>query len=105
MESLLRAGESGAAAITAGKPDESYLVELITPHEGHAEMPQGKPPLAASDIALIRTWIEQGAQDDTPQNARSRYDAEHPPQYTSPPVITSLDYSPDGTHVGYRRFP
>ena len=103
-ESLQRAGESGTAAITAGKPDESYLVELITPHEGHAEMPQGKPPLAAADIALIRTWIEQGAQDDTPQNARARYDAEHPPQYASPPVITSLDYSPDGAMLAIAGF-
>ena len=68
--SLLHGGESGTAAIVAGKPDDSYLVQLITPADGRAEMPQGKPPLAASDIEQIRSWIEQGATDDTPANAR-----------------------------------
>lgn len=104
VESLLRGGESGVAAITAGQPEESYLVELITPHEGRAEMPQGQPPLAAGEIELIRAWIEQGAQDDTPQNARSRYDAEHPPAYARPAVIPSLDYSPDGTLLAIAGF-
>src|SRR6185437_7711323 len=31
-----------------------------------------------------------------PQNTRARYDMDHPPVYTRPPVITALDYAPDG---------
>ena len=38
----------------------------------------------------------QGAVDDTPDSAVRVYDAEHPPTYTLPPVLTSVDYSPDG---------
>src|SRR5688572_13219012 len=40
--SLLAAGESGSLAIVPGKPDESYLIEQITPADGEAAMPQGK---------------------------------------------------------------
>ena len=43
---LLAGGESGEEAIVAGNPDESYLVQLITPNDGQAEMPVDKPPLA-----------------------------------------------------------
>ena len=93
---LLAGGESGQKAIVPKKPAESHLVELITPHDGKAEMPQGKKPLDVSEIDLIKKWIAQGATDDTPSNARARYDMDHPPVYTRPPVITSLDYSPDG---------
>jgi len=102
--SLLKGGESEEAAIVPGKPDESYLVELITPDDGRAEMPADRGPLAEDDITLIRRWIEQGAKDDTPENARPRYDAAHPPVYTRAPVITSLDFSPDGTRLAVAGF-
>jgi hypothetical protein len=62
---LLGSGESGSPAIVPGSPDESYLVQLITPQGGEAMMPQGKPPLPATQIALIRRWIEEGAVDDS----------------------------------------
>ncbi len=96
FDKLVAGGESEMAAIKPGQPDESYLVELITPTDGTAQMPQGKPPLAAAEIELVRKWIAEGAMDDTPAAARERYDQDHPPVYTRPPVITSLDYSPDG---------
>ncbi len=96
FERLLQPGESGDPAIVPGRPDESYLLTLITPREGQAEMPKGKAPLPEADIARIRLWIEQGAHDDTPENAQSRYDADHPPVYSRLPIVTSLAYSPDG---------
>src|SRR4051794_32683023 len=87
--------ESGELAIVPGKSDESHLIELITPHDGEAEMPKESSPLRDSDIRVIRHWIDQGALDDTPQEAR-RFDTANPPTYHRPPVITSLDWSPDG---------
>ena len=104
FESLLQGGESGTPAIVAGKPDDSYLVQMITPADGRAEMPQGKPPLAASDIERIRSWIEQGATDDTPANARARYDQDHLPVYTRPPVVSSLDFSRTGALLAVAGF-
>src|SRR2546428_12477011 len=59
-------------------------------------MPKGKTPLAEPDVPLITSWIQQGAQDDPPPDAKRHYDAEPPPVYVRPPVIPSLDFSPDG---------
>jgi WD40 repeat protein len=94
-QALLAGGSSGQA-IVPHKPDESYLVEQITAVDGEAAMPLEGDPLSEAETALVRKWIAQGASDDTPSSARQVYDAEHLPQYTAPPVVTSLDYSPDG---------
>ena len=101
---LVGGGETGEAAIVPGKPDESYLVDLITPVDGAAEMPKAKPALSQTDIDLISRWITEGAEDDTPANAVQRYDADHPPVYTRPPVVTSLDFSPDGSLLAISGF-
>ncbi len=93
---LLAGGESGSVAIAAEDPSASYLIERITPTDGEAEMPPEGPALAEAEIDLVRQWIAEGAVDDTPENVTRRYDAENPPIYTRPPVVTSLDYSPDG---------
>ena len=96
FDQMLKAGESEEPPIVAGKPDKSFLVEQIVPKNGEAEMPMKKPPLPDKDIQLIKTWIAQGAVDDTPDSAKVRYDMDHPPVYTLPPVITSMDFSPAG---------
>jgi len=93
---LLAGGESESAAIVPGKPADSYLLDLITPEGGKAEMPKGKPPLKPAELELIRRWISEGATDDTPATARQKFDKDHPPIYTRPPVVTSIDFSPDG---------
>lgn len=96
FQRLLKGGEN-SPAITPGKAEESYLLKLITPDaKGKAEMPQKADPLHETQIALIKRWIIEGARDDTPASARQEYDMEHPPLYTRPPLVTSLDYSPDG---------
>ena len=96
FERLLAGGDDDVAIIP-GNPDESYLIEEITPNDaGEAEMPKKKDALHPTEIALIRRWIGEGAINDTPEGAGKRYDQDHPPVYTKPPVITSLDYSPDG---------
>ena len=96
FDQLLAGGETGEPAIVPGKPDESYLVTQITPVDGSAEMPKQADPFEADQIARIRRWIEQGAHNDSPASTKANYSAETPPKYVRPPVITSLDYSPDG---------
>lgn len=93
---LLAGGDTGEAAIVAGTPHESYLLDVITPVDGVAEMPADGEPLADHERELIERWIAEGAIDDTPENAVTRFDEDHPPVYESAPVITALDYSPDG---------
>src|SRR5690348_17220422 len=93
---LLAGGDNEGAAVIPGHTDKSSILKMITPKDGEVRMPKGKTPLAESDITLITSWIEQGAQDDTPADAKRHYDTEHPPVYARPPVVSSLDYSPDG---------
>ncbi|MGC4005964.1 MAG: hypothetical protein QM811_23730 [Pirellulales bacterium] len=94
---LIKGGESAKPAVVAGKPQASYLLEMVTPDKaGKAEMPQDKKPLAAAQIKTITNWIAAGALDDTPAGAKQRFDADHPPIYRQPPLITALDVSPDG---------
>ncbi|MBT3468834.1 MAG: hypothetical protein HN467_05875, partial [Opitutae bacterium] len=93
---LLKGGDSGDAAIIPGKPDESLLFEQITPDkDGVAEMPAKGKPLHETEIALIKKWILAGAIDDTPENVRQLFTQDNPPVYTLPPVISSIDFSPD----------
>jgi len=95
--SLLKAGDRGMAGVVPGKPKESHLLEVIQPKNGkRADMPRGADPLAAKDVALFEKWIREGAKDDTPASARDNVSAEQPPVYGLPPVITTLDVSPDG---------
>jgi WD40 repeat protein len=96
FDKLIAGGDSGEAAIVAKQPERSQLLHLITPKDGKAEMPEGRPPLDTADIELVRRWIAEGAEDDTPASVKERFDVDHPPVYTRPPVIAAIDYSPDG---------
>jgi WD40 repeat protein/mono/diheme cytochrome c family protein len=93
---LLAGGDNEGVAIVPGHADKSSLLKMIQPKDGEVRMPKGKTPLAEVEVGLIASWIAQGAKDDTPADAKPHYDAEHPPIYSQPPVITSLDFSPDG---------
>jgi len=96
FDALMKHGESEEASIVPGNPDASYLIEQINVTDGKALMPKGKAPLSQVEIDLIRRWVKEGAKNDTPENAVSHYDVKHPPKYSRPPVITSLDFSPNG---------
>ncbi len=93
---LLEGGDSGDPVVVASEPDEGTLMEMIIPEDGTAEMPKDGKPLTSGQIALIRRWIEEGAKNDTPESDKAIYDADNPPKYQAQPVLTSLDFSPDG---------
>jgi WD40 repeat protein/mono/diheme cytochrome c family protein len=94
---LLEKASSGDAGVVPGKPEASKLVAQIVSRDGKPPaMPKGTEPLPARDIELIQKWIAQGAKDDTPRSARQDVDEQHPPVYSLAPVITAIDYSPDG---------
>ena len=101
---LFKGGESEEVAIIAHKPDESNLISRISKTDGVAEMPQGEKPLADSEIDLIRQWITQGAEDDSPATSRLRYSPENPPVYVAAPIITSVDFSSDGKYLAISGF-
>ena len=74
VASLIAGGES-SEAIVPNKPAESYLIELVTKQEGEDRpaMPPEGDPLTPHELSLVTKWIAQGAQDDTPENAKQRF--------------------------------
>jgi len=63
--------------IVAGKADGSLLIERITAEEDDRMPPlEAGGPLKAEEIALIRTWINQGAEtppEETPGDPRGHW--------------------------------
>jgi mono/diheme cytochrome c family protein len=101
---MLAGGDSEGTAIVPKNPTASSLIKQITPKDGKAEMPKGTKPLHEVEIELITKWIAEGAIDDTPENAKERYDMANPPVYTRAPVVTALDYSSDGQYLAIAGF-
>ena len=56
--------EAGQAAVVAGKPEQSLLIERIFSHDREEVMPPPKSNRALSEKnrQLLRRWIQQGAQ-------------------------------------------
>ncbi|MDG1325113.1 MAG: DUF1553 domain-containing protein [Opitutales bacterium] len=107
FQSLLRGGETGKLAIVPGNPAGSYLIDQIKiKPDGTSEMPKGKSAnaLHPDQYQKIVQWIEEGAKDDSPANSGPKYSIENPPIYEIPPLILSLDYSPDGRHLALSGF-
>lgn len=102
-DALLAGGDSGDPAIVPGQPDDSPLVDLITAHDGEAEMPPNSPPMSIEDVEMIRAWIQQGAANDYTRPT-TLVNAGNPPVYSRLPVVTSLDVSPDGSLIALSGF-
>src|SRR5262249_11910895 len=66
-DALLQGGESGAAAIVPGHSEKSRLIDYVSGKVPDSEMPpvavrERFPGLKADEIALLRAWIDQGAE-------------------------------------------
>ena len=62
-EAAMKELKSGAVALVPGSPDESELVLRLTEDDESLRMPPRKsgPRLSKSEVAVIRRWVEQGA--------------------------------------------
>lgn len=55
----------GEEIVVPGNPDASPLVDKIEPNPRFGmRMPLNRAPLTAQQVALIRTWIEEGAENN-----------------------------------------
>ncbi len=88
---LVKGGKHGSAVV-AGDPGKSKLVEMVNGPE--PEMPPDGDPLPKQQIELIERWIREGAKDDTPAPGTAKVE---PPIYATPPVISAMAFSPDGS--------
>ncbi len=60
-KAALAGGYSGPV-ILPGKPDESKLIQRVTAPDKRLRMPPAGPPLGPAEIAVLRNWIQGGAQ-------------------------------------------
>lgn len=59
--SLLRGGDYSQPSIVPGKPEESYLLSVISGKDPEMRMPPKGDLLKAEDVALLTRWIREGA--------------------------------------------
>jgi len=103
---LAKGGKVGEdITLEPGKPDESYLVELIRP-EGEPRMPYKQDPLPAEEIALIERWVAEGgkydgesADEDWTFLLRRTHKVQVPESYPVAVPITAVAVTPDGARV------
>ncbi|MDA1232447.1 MAG: hypothetical protein O2856_16865, partial [Planctomycetota bacterium] len=58
---MLRGGNSGLSAVVPGKPEKSYLIELINHVDKDRFMPPDEEKLPTNEIDLLTRWIKEGA--------------------------------------------
>ena len=58
---MLRGGDSGLSAVVPGKPEKSYLIEVINHIDEEMAMPPDEDKLPAEEIKLLTRWIKEGA--------------------------------------------
>jgi hypothetical protein len=66
-DALLKGGASGAAAIVPGHSEKSPLIDYVSGKVPESEMPpravrERTPALTTDEVALLRAWIDQGAE-------------------------------------------
>jgi len=89
----LKKGGKHGPAFKTGDPKESVIVDEVSGKE--PSMPKEGDPLTTQEVALLESWIKEGANDDTPATANS-FKLSEPPKYVTAPVISALAFSPDG---------
>jgi hypothetical protein len=66
-DAILKGGASGAAAIVPGHSEKSPLIDYVSGKVAESEMPpravrERSPALTTNEVALLRAWIDQGAE-------------------------------------------
>ncbi len=82
-------GGDGGPAIVAGKAKESPLYLAVIGEGDGARMPYKRPPLPATEIEALRTWIDAGAlapKDESPSVTPIHW-AFLPPRRAEPPTV------------------
>jgi cytochrome c5 len=66
-DAILKGGASGAAAVVPGHSEKSPLIDYVSGQVPDSEMPpravrERFPGLTTDEVALLRAWIDQGAE-------------------------------------------
>jgi WD40 repeat protein len=104
-----RKGGTKDDPIAPGKPDDSYIMTVLTATDKKRMPPKDSgDPVPAEKIALIEQWIVQGAkldpglkpESDLLRELRLRWTPPPPPSaYPYPVTVTALAFTPDNKKV------
>src|SRR6266568_959737 len=107
---LLAKGGKEGVVFVAGQPDKSKLVTMVSGPE--PEMPEKGDKLTSAQVEILKRWVSEGAKDDSPAAVVSDAKAgepgppplSQPPRYASLPVITAIQFQPDGQAIAISGF-
>jgi mono/diheme cytochrome c family protein len=89
-EAAFKGGENHAPAIQPGNSAESPLIRFVAGLDPDLRMPPKGEPLPASDIRLLRAWIDQGANwPHDPNAVKQVHWALQPVSRPPPPALAS----------------
>ncbi len=106
FERVMSEGDSGQHGFVAKDLENSEVFRRLVSTDPNERMPAESDPLAAETIALIKRWIEEGAQYDGTDPKAELVTIIPPPTHPDPPdayklpvPVTSLAFAPDGTQL------
>jgi len=107
---LLAKGGKEGVVFVAGQPDKSKLVTMVSGPE--PEMPEKGDKLTSAQVEILKRWVAEGAKDDSPAPVVKTGPAgepgpiplSQPPKYASLPVITAIQFQPDGQAIAISGF-
>jgi WD40 repeat protein len=102
-------GGSNDSPVSAGSPDDSLLLELVSAKGSKRMPPEGKgQALARQSITVFERWIKEGAKLDAGvdpkadliRELRIRWKPPTPPTaYPFPTIVNAVAFTPDGKQV------
>jgi hypothetical protein len=101
----LKSGGSKGDMLVAGKPDESYLIKLLTGDAKDPMPPKDEPQPSAREIALLKAWISEGAAGPKGEDVSilTMLSVPNLPKASGARAITAMEHSSDGKHLAAAR--
>ncbi len=84
-ETALAELDSGLHAIVPGDVEQSELIARVTEEDESLRMPPEGKPLTDDEVAILKAWIEQGAE-------WQKHWAFIPPQKQAPPAVEQIEW-------------
>ncbi|MBA3314699.1 MAG: hypothetical protein M3552_11130 [Planctomycetota bacterium] len=100
---LMKGGEHGAV-IVPGKVDESRIIKLIERADGPAMPPEDEPAPSAAEIAVLKAWIEAGAEGPIGDPAPMLNVPKIEPTAAVRRPVHAAAWSPDGEVLAVGRY-
>ena len=104
----LEEGGSKGVMLRPGKPEESYLIKLLTSGTEEPMPPRDEPQPSESEIALLKRWITEGAKgpktDADDISILSMLTVPSLPKAPGASAITAMERSSDGKHFAIARY-